>query len=269
MKVVDQLARYFEMRFSKAPIAASINPLTDKTKMIIDRNWTILTASPALDPAQPEQSDRVLACYKDRDVQAAASAFKMKLDRLAALCAYRSSIATAVNFASKMGFALTPELVLGVLEGMSDDLDEEIAAARADHFEFDRAEKLARDRHRPLLLAVSELQNKLAGERAALDARADAMKRAAVLGVDGGPRYENLKAAGLSDEQVNKIGVPTSIDRDAEIATMRVRVQEIDALTARIALFRNDPLHDAAPIAGITPLIDSLVGARDGEQVAA
>lgn len=227
----------------------------------IDRKSTIHCASPARDPESPDHFDRVLAAFKSPTVQSAAAAFKMKFDELVAVAAYRSSISEAINFAIEKELGMTPEVVAEVIACMTESLDEEIDAARADHAEFNCAEKAATARHAPLRRSASARLDALANERKALLVAIESEQRAVSLGLTGSTRYAQLRAAGLDDAAISKVE-PEAMSIDAKINGHRARIREIDPQLAALRSYLASPILDADHLAGLEGF-NELIAARD------
>lgn len=214
--------------------------------------------------------DGIDAAFRDAHVQSAAGAALLKLARLQEVGGLRSLISAAVNDAledvESVG-RLGPAAVTEKLRQFCEHIEEQIVSCREDRTEHDAIAKAARQRHRPLLLAVSQRANSLTGELEQINRAADAEKRAHDLPGGAPSRYRTLKAAGLTDAEIAAIE-PTAKSPELVAESRAARVAEINALLPLLKRFSDDPLHDAAPLAGI-PEFSELVADRDAHEVTA
>ena len=182
----------------------------------------------------------------------------------------RSLISAAVNDVledAENAGRLEPAAVIEKLRQFCEHIEAQIVSCREDRTEHDAIAKAARQRHRPLLLAVSQRANALAGELKQVNRTADAKKRAHNLPGGAPSRYRTLKAAGLTDAEVASIE-PSAKSPELVAEAQATRITEIAAVLPPLKRFTHDPLHDAAPLAGMAEFAD-LIAARDQIEVIA
>jgi hypothetical protein len=112
--------------------------------------------------------------------------------------------------------------------------------------------KLTADRRRAEVVSLKRLSDavqrftmKASAERDALMARV----RSAELGGEQPSRWTELRAAGLTDEEIRRVGLP--LDRDAQVKAWRDQLAMLDQRLAKCAAFRADPLRDPEHVRGL------------------
>lgn len=196
--------------------------------------------------------DRLCVIYADHDVQRAAGELRYKLDRLADFAMFRSLIAQAIDTADRTGVA-----PIEALRRLSDEADDAMEGAHADHRAHDSAVKARNDRMRPVAMAVSEMSVKANVEREALRRHVTAAESEHVhKGVDAG-RFQHLKAAGLSRDQIAGLGQPDPAVAQDKLDMLRARLAEVENVIAKCSAYFADPLRRTRHLAGLG--LDNLI----------
>ncbi|MGJ7552636.1 hypothetical protein ACSFBI_01455 [Variovorax sp. RB3P1] len=247
-----------------------IAPEPDQARLKDQFTMFSLTQSPLADAQDlnPRAVDAVLAVFADNEVQRHAAEVRGKLLHLIELAALRSEVAAAVKtVGAHSNDDLTPSAVAAILCRRAAELDDALADARADREGHEAARKARMVAMAPLKCEVSKRLTALVAERDHILNVADAEKRATTLGLPGSSRFAVLQGAGLSDAQIAAIE-PAAVSPDLLAERRRLRIAEIDRQTSLLRQFSADPLHDAAPLAGLG--FDGLIAARNAaEQVPA
>ena len=196
------------------------------------------------------QTDAIDAAYRSSSVQNAAAAVRFKLLKLVESSALRSEMNRAISGMDPDSVA--PDAVVAILRQRATEIDDLIEDAQEDIARHNAASKARMSRLAPLTNAVNERLTKVAGERQHVTARLAALKNAATTPVDGGARYEALKALHLTDQQITALGVHQP-DRDfeAQAAALRARLPALNAEIAQIEAFVADPLKRGHHLSGL------------------
>lgn len=194
-----------------------------------------------------EEVDRLVVLYADPDIQRAAGALRLKRARLADLAGFRSNIAEAISISDRTGVA-----VVEVLRRLGEDADDACDDVRADHAAHDAAKLARQSRLAPLLAAVSTLSTRCAVERDSLLMHLDGCRRGKVgQGDVAAQRYASLVDAGLTHDQMQKIGVFPPEDPAAMAGAYQARLAEVSAIQAQCKAFFDDPHHSPAHLDGL------------------
>lgn len=209
------------------------------------------------------QTDAMDSAYRSSSVQNAAAAVRFKLLKLVEATALRSEMNRAI--AGMDPDAVAPDAVVAVLRQRVTELEDLIEAAKEDHARHDAASKARIRRLAPLTSAVSDRLAQATSERQSLIRQLQALQNAAALPVDGGARYEALRALHLNDQQIAALGVhEPDRDFDAKQAALRERLPALNAEIAQLEAFSTDPLKRGHHLAGLgfEALIEQVHGAE-------
>lgn len=191
------------------------------------------------EPIDQELSDRIVLAGADGTVGSLANKISFRLGELVRKGAFHVIVEQAVK-------AADPE---SGNEGVIAFLDQAYSALSAELHEMNDALRLMESRARersarttPLLVRAADLERK---KRSELDWLRRQIKDAAI---NRRQAEEKYRAAGLSDEQIAKLGIqPTAFDLEKWDWQIKVIHGELQ----RLENFQRDPLHRLSKLQGI------------------
>jgi hypothetical protein len=240
-RFMNAAARHLGAKVATSPdkaVKASSDPLPSLTpsnpaqKTIMQKFVRSPLAAASLTATQVDALDTV---FGDALVQRAAGHLQLRRARLLELAGFRSAIAEAISAAGEPA-QVTPEKVVAILSRLTVEIDDEIDAFREDRAQHDARHKARLDRRMPLRHAISIRVSTLTTERETCIRHIDASRRASSMSGHGLHRYSNLRATGLSDEQIKTLGPDCQSPEDQE-ATIKRRIALIDAELAPLLNF--------------------------------
>ena len=221
-----------------------------------------LATPAALTATQVDALDRV---FSDDRVQQVAGQLHLKQARLLEVAGFRGAIAQAIAAVDEPA-SITPEKVVTILDRMTAEVDDEIAAVREDRAQHDARHKARLERLMPLRRAVATRVAALCNEREHCLTRIDALRRAATMAGGATLRHAALTSMGLTVEQIAALG-PAAADPAEQEAAIRARMAAIEVEFVPLRAFTANEV-DVTPLAGLG--FEALIEARNAaEQVPA
>lgn len=205
-------------------------------------------------PVDPETIEAHALALADQRVRGLAMQLKVKLRSLVELASFYSVMSQAAEGALVDG--ITAE---AWLEQRLRELDAEIDVTKGEHAAMDQRLKARTTRRQPLLNAVSV---RLTSHERELEVLSNRLSLAKQQAAEGGNQFQKLIDAGLSREQIAKLGdVEDPVDKQArDIARMEARIAELRSETPKLKAFADDLRHDPAHLDGLDGL-DQLIAA--------
>lgn len=165
----------------------------------------------------------------------------------------RSEIACGIDAAMGAEYdvsKISPADVIRAIDRRTAEIDDAIAAAKANKLAHNAVNKARRDRLKALNDAVNQASADLQAEGASLLNKIDSLN--SVGDIDANTkRVRQLREAGLSTDQINALIVPQAIDREATIEAARARIAEIGTLLPKCKEFWDDPWRRTDVLVGL------------------
>lgn len=198
--------------------------------------------------------DAVDIAFCDGDVQRAAAEALAKLTALNDVIGLRSEIARGIDAA--MGAArdisqVAPEAVVHAIKRRTAEVEDALAAAKADKLTHNAVNKARRNRLAALNNAVNKASANLSAERDHLLRQIDSFKWSGGAADANEKRVRQLREIGLSVAEINSLNIPLSEDREATEKAARERITAIDTLLPKCKAFWADPWRCTAVLTGL------------------
>lgn len=154
------------------------------------------------------------------------------------------------------------------LEGMLRAVTDELAATKSEHTNAEQRRKARMTRLQPLLNAVSM---RLTSHERELEVLSNRLSLAKQQVAEGFNQFQRLLDAGLSREQIAKLGdIENPVDvRAREIARMEARIAELRGEIPKLKAFSDDPRHDPAHLNGLDGFDQLILAALPAPEVLA
>lgn len=111
----------------------------------------------------------------------------------------------------------------------------------------------------PLANAVYQLNTSAVAEGESIQRKLYALRQGSNQ-VKAAERIDGLRAAGVSDADIEKLGYTPPVGVEHEVSALRQRALELDSILARCRAYSEDPLHDPEHVRGLVS--DDLVDAQ-------
>lgn len=154
------------------------------------------------------------------------------------------------------------------LEGMLRAVTDELAATKSEHTNAGQRRDARHNRLQPLLSAVSM---RLTCHQSELERLLDRLRLTMRPAAEGANPYQKLIDAGLTPEQIAKLGgdIENPVDaRARDIARMKARIAELRGAIPKLKAFSDDPRHDPAHLDGLDGFDQLIAAARPVQEVA-
>lgn len=231
---------------------AHFNPSQDAT--MSSSNEPLFTGSQLcrVEFADGALVDAVDIAFCDGAVQRAAAEALAKLTSLHEVIGLRSEIARGIDAAMGADHdtsKISPAVVVQAIKRRTAEIEDAMAAAKADKLTHNSVNTARRDRLAALNSAVNKAFANLTAERDGLIRQVDSYKHTDTNAEER--RLRQLREAGLSMVEINSLGGPRAADREAITQAARKRIVEIDTLLPKCKEFWNDPWRHTAVLVGL------------------